>query len=206
MEQVAPGIEDWIINDYSPELEKYMVEHFAPEIEHWVVNEFAPEIEKWVTESFAGTLENWVNEELTPELIGKIKGEVNEQLKNTKESRLDSIKETIALLENISPNSPNFQPASSIINENAPDEPIYIREMPKELRPKYNMASQAVKENLARRAKLYDFTVEGALERFWSSFDSIVESFQNQPTVNQPIILDSKEQSIREALRKRFKR
>lgn len=206
MEQVAPGIEDWIINDYSPELEKYMVEHFAPEIEHWVVNEFAPEIEKWVTESFAGTLENWVNEELTPELIGKIKGEVNEQLKNTKESRLDSIKETIALLENISPNSPNFQPASSIINENASDEPIYIREMPKELRPKYNMASQAVKENLARRAKLYDFTVEGALERFWSSFDSIVESFQNQPTVNQPIILDSKEQSIREALRKRFKR
>ena len=206
MEQVAPGIEDWIINDYSPELEKYMVEHFAPEIEHWVVNEFAPEIEKWVTESFAGTLENWVNEELTPELIGKIKGEVNEQLKNTKESRLDSIKETIALLENISPNSPNFQPASSIINENAQDEPIYIREMPKELRPKYNMASQAVKENLARRAKLYDFTVEGALERFWSSFDSIVESFQNQPTVNQPIILDSKEQSIREALRKRFKR
>lgn len=194
MEQVAPGIEDWIINDYSPELEKYMVEHFAPEIE------------KWVTESFAGTLENWVNEELTPELIGKIKGEVNEQLKNTKESRLDSIKETIALLENISPNSPNFQPASSIINENASDEPIYIREMPKELRPKYNMASQAVKENLARRAKLYDFTVEGALERFWSSFDSIVESFQNQPTVNQPIILDSKEQSIREALRKRFKR
>lgn len=206
MEQVAPGIEDWIINDYSPELEKYMVEHFAPEIEHWVVNEFAPEIEKWVTESFAGTLENWVNEELTPELIGKIKGEVNEQLKNTKESRLDSIKETIALLENISPNSPNFQPASSIINENVQDEPIYIREMPKELRPKYNMASQAVKENLARRAKLYDFTVEGALERFWSSFDSIVESFQNQPTVNQPIILDSKEQSIREALRKRFKR
>lgn len=206
MEQVAPGIEDWIINDYSPELEKYMVEHFAPEIEHWVVNEFAPEIEKWVTESFAGTLENWVNEELTPELIGKIKGEVNEQLKNTKESRLDSIKETIALLENISPNSPNFQPASSIINENSQDEPIYIREMPKELRPKYNMASQAVKENLARRAKLYDFTVEGALERFWSSFDSIVESFQNQPTVNQPIILDSKEQSIREALRKRFKR
>ena len=78
--------------------------------------------------------------------------------------------------------------------------------MPKELRPKYNMASQAVKENMARRAKLYDFTVEGALERFWSSFDSIVESFQNQPTVNQPIILDSKEQSIREALRKRFKR
>ena len=206
MEQVAPGIEDWIINDYSPELEKYMVEHFAPEIEHWIVNEFAPEIEKWVTESFAGTLENWVNEELTPELIGKIKGEVNEQLKNTKESRLDSIKETIALLENISPNSPNFQPASSIINENSQDEPIYIREMPKELRPKYNMASQAVKENLARRAKLYDFTVEGALERFWSSFDSIVESFQNQPTVNQPIILDSKEQSIREALRKRFKR
>lgn len=205
MEQVAPGIEDWVINHYSPELEKYMVEHFAPEIEHWVVNEFAPEIEKWVTESFAGTLENWVNEELTPELIQKIKGQVNEQLQSNKENKLDSIKETLSLLESITPNSPNFKPAASIINENK-EEPIYVQKMPAELRPKYNMTSQAVKENLARRAKLYDFTVEGAIERFWSSFDSIVESFENQPTVNQPIILDSKEQSIREALRKRFKK
>ena len=206
MGQVAPGIEDWVINHYSPELERYLVEQFAPEIEHWVVNEFAPEIEKWVTESFAGTLENWVNEELTPEIVGKIKGQVNEQLKNTKEDRLASINETISLLESISPNSPNFRPASSIINEGMENEPIYVQKMPKELRPKYNMASQVVKENLARRARLYDFSVDGAIERFWSSFDSIVESFENQPIQNQPIILDSHEQSIREALRRRFKK
>ena len=73
--------------------------------------------------------------------------------------------------------------------------------MPADTRVKWDMASKEVKESIQRRAKIYDFTCEGAIEKFWESinFDnikpakSIYEGLEN--------IIDERERNIRASLR-----
>lgn len=195
-EEFAPEVEKWIVEEYSPEVEKWIVEHYSPEVENWVLNQFAPGVQNWMVEHFAPTIEGW----LTECYSGNIKEMISEGLKNTKAGQLKSITETLNLLESLDVKKPVF---GNTINENRVDEPLYIANMPESARVQWNMASNEVKESIQRRAKLYDFTNEGSIERFWESIKfeevkpatSIYEGLDN--------ITDRRERAIRESFRRR---
>ena len=153
-ENVADVIQEWVIEQYSPEIQK------------WVVEEYSPEIQKWVVEEYSQGIENWISEEFKPE----IENQISESIKESKKTSLDSIDETIKLLESIQQEKPVHSRVTRQLNEDA-NEPKYIAEMPDEIRPMWNMASQEVKESIKRRAKLYDLVSEGAIEKFWTSIN-----------------------------------
>lgn len=170
-DEIAPKIQEWVIEHYSPEVEKWVVEQFAPEVERWIVEQYSPGVQNWVINHFAPEIENWLNESYS----SSVKGMIDESLKDTKQNKLHSIVETLNMLESIpAPDKPDYK-GRTIVNENIDNEPLYIQKMPESIRPKYNMASQQVKESISRRARLYDFTKSGAIERFWENinFDEI---------------------------------
>ena len=73
--------------------------------------------------------------------------------------------------------------------------------MPEDVRVKYNMASDDIKESIARRAKLYDFTTEGAIERFWENIN-----FEEIKPANQYRSLDTVEDARERQIRESFRR
>lgn len=153
-EKVADTVQKWIIESYSPEVQTWVLEHFAPEVQRWIVEEYSQGVE------------NWISEELKPE----IENQISESIKESKKTSLDSIDETIKLLENIQQEKPVHSRVTRQLNEDV-NEPKYIAEMPEEIRPMWNMASQEVKESIKRKAKLYDLVSEGAIEKFWNSIN-----------------------------------
>jgi hypothetical protein len=72
--------------------------------------------------------------------------------------------------------------------------------MPAEVRVKWDLASQEVKESIMRRAKLYNFVNEGAVERFWESinFDEVKPSNVYEGLQD---VEDERERAIRSQLR-----
>ena len=191
-ESLAPSIQKWVVEEFAPEVEKWVVEQYSPEIEKWCTTEFAQGIQKWIVEEYAPEVENWITESYGKELESKI----NESIQANKGSKLDAIKETLKVLENMEPKAKPVY--SRRVNEDAPK---YIQEMPEAIRVKYNMASQEVKESIARRAKLYNFLTEGAVEAFWNSIDfenikpaqNLYEGLEN--------IENEREQRIRQSIR-----
>ena len=150
-ESLAPGIQNWIVEEYSAEVQKWCTTEFAQGIQNWIVEEYAPEVENWITESYSKEVEN----------------KINESLNTNKNTKLDDIKSVLSVLEGMeNPSKPVY---SRKVNES--NEPKYIAEMPESVKAKWNMASQEVKESINRRAKLYNFMNEGAIEAFWNSID-----------------------------------
>ena len=194
--EMAPKIQNWIVEEYSPEIEKWTINEFAPEVEKWTINEFAPGIQKWIIEEYAPEVEKWINENYNE----TVKSQITEAIKESKSKSLSAINETLTLLEGLEATKPTYQ-GKSIITENQLAEPKYIQEMPADARVKYEMASDEVKESIQRRAKIYDFTCEGAIEKFWESinFDeikpaqSIYEGLDN--------VIDERERNIRAQFR-----
>ena len=182
-DKIAPTIQNWIC------------EEFAPEVENWMINEFAPGIQNWVCEEFSPEVENWLNEEYSP----KLEQNINESIKSNKENNLDLVSQTLELLENIQDSKPTY-PSKSIITENQ-DEPKYIQEMPADARVKWDMASKEVRESIERRAKLYNFIDENAIQRFWSNinFEEIKPIANIYEGLNN--IEDEQERMIRAKLR-----
>ena len=212
VEEVAPLIQKWVVEEFTPEVEKWIIEEFSPEVEKWVVEEYSPEIERWVVEKVAPGIQNWIINEYSTEVeswlnenyIEKVKTktreQISEQIKESKDSKLKSITETLELLESMDVKKPVY--SGRMINENVEAEPLYIKLMPEALRPKYNMASTEVKESIARRAQIFDFSKEGAVERFWERVN-----FDAQPNVNESLIdlntiQDRQERAIRAAFRR----
>lgn len=193
--EMAPKIQNWIMEEYTPEIENWTVNEFGPEVEKWAINEFAPGIQKWIVEEYAPEVEKWINENYAD----KVESQIAEAVKESKSKSLSAIDETLKILENIDATKPTYS-RKSIITENA-DEPGYIQNMPAESRVKWEMASNEVKESIQRRAKIYDFTCEGAIEKFWEgiSFDdikpsqSIYEGLEN--------VIDERERNIRAQFR-----
>ena len=162
-ESLAPSIQKWIVEEYSPEVEKWVVEQYSPEVEKWCTTEFAQGIQQWIVEQYAPEVENWITES-----FGKdVKNQIAEAVQATKSNKMDSIKEVLNVLENLeAPSKPVY---SRKVNE--ANEPKYIAEMPENLRAQWNMAPQEIKESINRRAKLYNFMNEGAVEAFWNGID-----------------------------------
>lgn len=193
--EMAPKIQNWIMEEYTPEIENWTVNEFGPEVEKWAINEFAPGIQKWIVEEYAPEVEKWINENYAD----KVESQIAEAVKESKSKSLSAIDETLKILENIDATKPTYS-RKSIITENV-DEPGYIQNMPAESRVKWEMASNEIKESIQRRAKIYDFTCEGAIEKFWEgiSFDdikpsqSIYEGLEN--------VIDERERNIRAQFR-----
>jgi hypothetical protein len=129
-----------------------------------------------------------------------VKDVITESVNESKKNSLNSIDETLKVLESFEVTKPTYS-RKAIITESATDEPLFVRNMPAYARVKWNCASEGVKESITRRAKLYDFTNEGAIDRFWSNIDfsevkpvdNIYEGLEN--------VVDERERNIRQSLR-----
>lgn len=183
--EMADKIQNWAVEEFAPEVQNWVVEEFAPGIQNWILNEYTPETEKWMNESF----------------MESVKERISNMISESKKNSLSSIDETLKVLESIEATKPTYS-RKAIITESAADEPLFIREMPAESRVKWNMASDSVKESITRRAKLYNFTNEGAIDRFWANID-FNESIKTTGNINENLALvaDERERHIRESLR-----
>lgn len=225
LQLLAEGIQKWVVEEYSAELQKWLTEELQPEIikesrkdfvetvspkiQDWVTEEFAPEVEKWVVEQVAPGIQGWIVEHFAPqvenwlneEYMGSIEKKISESIQESKDNKLKSISDTLNLLESMDVTKPKYHGRQ--VNETVENEPVYVANMPESLRPKYNMASQEVKESISRRAKLYDFNSEGAIERFWENinFEDIKPANESYRDLNT--IEDQKERMIRESFRRR---
>lgn len=198
IEESVEASKDMFINEMADKVQTWVVEEFAPEVQGWVVEEFAPGIQNWVLEEFAPESEKWLNESY----METVKSNVQNMISESKKNSLNSIDETLKVLESIEATKPTYS-RKAIITENGADEPLFIREMPADARVKWNMASEGVKESITRRAKLYNFTNEGAIDRFWSNIDFAEVKPVTSGNINENLnlIADERERSIRESLR-----
>ena len=198
IEEFAPEVQNWITEEYSNEVENmiegareevntdeiyenvqnWVIEEFAPEVQNWITEEYSGEIEKWATTEFATGIQNWIIEEFAPEteawlnesFMGSVEEKINESVEESKSNKVDAIDATLKVLESLEVQKPTYGRKTTLVNENL-DEPKYIREMPADARVKWDMASNEVKESIQRRAKIYNFLNEGAIEKFWSNID-----------------------------------
>lgn len=199
-------VEKWIMEEYSAEVSKWITEEFAGDLQKWVFEEYSASVSKWITEEYTPTVENWLSECFTPDLTNKFTKEINEKLNESKESKLKNIDNILTLLEEHKEAKPIYQGHKQTLLTESVDlnEPKYIREMPAAIRAKWDLASDDVKESIKRRAKIYNFVNEGAIEKFWESVD-----FENTPQIKNIYegldkIENTWEKNIRLQLRKRF--
>lgn len=194
--EMAPKIQNWIMEEYTPEVENWTINEFGPEVEKWAINEFAPGIQKWIVEEYAPEVEKWINENYNE----TVKSQIAEAVKESKAKSLSAINETLTLLEGLEATKPTYQ-GKAIITENQLAEPKYIQEMPADVRVKWEMASNEVKESIQRRAKIYDLTTEGAIEKFWESIS--FEDIKPTQTIYEGLenVIDERERNIRAQFR-----
>lgn len=195
VEEAVDRLNDQILEKFAPAIQKWVIEHVTPEIENWAINEFAPGIQDWIISEYAPASESWLNESFVPKLHEKM----SELIAESKKSNLTAIDETLKVLEGLEPSKPTYS-RKALITENA-DEPKFIQEMPADIRVKWDLASDDVKESITRRARLYNLVNEGAVERFWNSID-----FENVKPVQSiyeglEAIEDERERAIRMKLR-----
>jgi hypothetical protein len=206
--EMADKVQQWVVEEFAPEVQNWVVEEFSPEVQNWVVEEFAPEVQNWCVESFAPGIQNWIIEEYAPEtekwlnesFMTKVNESINSIVSESKKNSLSAIDETLKVLESIEETKPTYS-RKAIITESNSDEPLFVRNMPADVRVKWDMASEGVKESITRRAKLYNFTNEGAIDRFWSNIDfNEVKPTRN---IHEGLerIEDERERAIRESIR-----
>lgn len=231
LKALADGIQNWIVEQYSPKVQEWITEHyteemkeeileeatenvtetfneeFTPKVQEWVVNEFAPKVQDWMIKEFAPGVQDWVINEYSPNVEGwmnesfteTMKDQMQNMIAESKKNNLTAIDETLKVLESLEVTKPTYS-RKSIITENA-NEPKFIAEMPADARVKWDLASNEIKESITRRAKLYNFLNEGAVERFWNSIN-----FEEVKPVNNiyeglETIQDERERAIRAKLR-----
>jgi hypothetical protein len=187
--KLSEGIQNWVLNDYSTDLQKWILEDYSQGLQAWLIKELAPSVEQWVGENQVGREE--------------LETKINESLSQYKTNKMTQIEETIKLLESMEPKAkPTYQrptPQQQKIDEGLPK---YIAEMPDDVRVKYELASQEVRESIDRRARLYDFTTEGAIEKFWNKID--FDNIQGTKNIYEGLenIQDEKERAIRAQFRR----
>jgi len=79
---IANGVQNWVVEEFAPEVQNWVCEEFAPEVQNWVCEEFAPEVQNWVCEEFAPEVQNWVCEEFAPEVQNWITEEYSPEVQN----------------------------------------------------------------------------------------------------------------------------
>lgn len=200
LKKVSDGIQKWILEDYSSTVQDWITKEYSNEIQKWILEEYSQGIQKWIVEELAPTMEEWINENKVSK--EDLEGKITESLNQYKTDKMSQINETLQLLENMEPKAKPTYQRQSAQAQNRIDEsmPKYIAEMPDDVRVKYELAPQDVRESIDRRARLYNFTNEGAVAEFWSKIDfdsikpakSVYEGLEN--------IQDERERAIRAQL------
>lgn len=216
-EEVAPKIDEWVTKEFAGEIDKYLREEFAgaidgylkeeysqtisdyidehlvPGMKEYLIEQYTPAIEKYLNEEYSKKITGWIVEEYSPMIESYITEEVLPEVKNSKK---DEILNTIAALESLAQPQKETYSRKSQINESLANEPKFIAEMPETARVKWNMASEAVKESIKTRAKIYNFNSPTAINNFWESV-----SFQEPAKVEEPHYVDAYEKHIRESIK-----
>jgi len=173
-EEFAPEVQNWITEEFAPEVQDWITEEFAPEVQNWITEEYSPELQGWITEEFAPEVQNWITEEFAPVIDGWITEEYapeqNKQiLENLKGEKLSTIDNLLEAIEG----KQTTDAALEILKESKTEDKykgIYaVENMPSEYMPQWTMVSEAKREEIIRRSRMYDFTKQGVLESFWSS-------------------------------------
>ena len=200
--EMADKVQNWVVEEFAPEVQNWVVEEFAPEVQNWVVEEFAPGVQNWIINEYAPETEKWMNETFMESIKDRVSNMISESVDASKKNSLNAIDQTLSILESLESVKPTYS-RKSIITESAADEPLFIRDMPAEARVKWNMASDAVKESITRRAKLYNFVNEGAIDRFWANVDFNESNIVKTSNINEglELIPDERERNIRQQLR-----
>lgn len=205
-EEIAPKIDEWVTKEfagaidgylkeeYSQCISDYIEEHLVPGMKDFLIEQYTPAIDKYLNEEYSKKITGWIVEEYSPMIENYLTEEVLPELKNSKK---DDILNTIAALESLAqPQKETYRSRKSQINESLANEPRFIAEMPETARVKWNMASDAVKESIKTRAKIYNFSSPTAINSFWESV-----SFQEPVKPEEPHYVDAYEKRIRESIK-----
>lgn len=185
VEEYSPMVQEWITEEYSEEIvdmieenqtnvdldeiTEHVVDEIAPEIQNWVCEEFAPEVQSWICEEFAPGVQEWVVKEYTPEVEKWINENYSSKVQDMiQESKKSNLSDIESTLQLLE-NIDVKKPrfSSKSMVVENLDEPKFVREMPAEKRVQWDLASNEVKESITRKAKLYNLVNEDAIARFW---------------------------------------
>ena len=193
-EEYSQCISDYLKEEYSQSISDYIEEHLVPGMKDFLIEQYTPAIDKYLNEEYSKKITGWIVEEYSPMIENYLTEEVLPELKNSKK---DDILNTIAALESLAqPQKETYRSRKSQINESLANEPRFITEMPETARVKWNMASDAVKESIKTRAKIYNFNSPTAINSFWESV-----SFQEPVKPEEPHYVDAYEKRIRESIK-----
>ena len=198
-EEYSETLQKWVVEEFAPEVQNWIVEHYSPEIQKWAIDELCPEIQNWIVEEYSQGIQGWIQEHARPEIENKLSEKITESFKSNKVEKLQSIDSVLTMLEEHKTAKPVYGRKANMVAES--DEPRYIQEMPTDKRVKWNMASQDIRESIQRRASLYDFSREGAIQHFWESidFDKIAPIKRLNEDLNN--ITDEWEKRVRASIR-----
>ena len=210
LKQVADGTQNWMLNEFAPNVEEWITEHFgaslkdglikemADGIQGWLIEQYAPNIQEWITEEYSNTVENWIKEQFCPDIMSKVDEKFTNSIRENRETKLKIVDN---ILEMIDKNP--AKPIVGRVNEHVnPNDPLYIREMPANVRPLWESASDNMKEYISRKARLFDLRTHEAVANFWENID------WNKHTPEMPVyeslesITDSYELNLRTRLRR----
>lgn len=216
VEQYSQKVQDWVVENYSQEVQKWVVEHFAPEVQNWIVEhystevqnwiteEFGTDMKKWVAESYTQKLQDWLNEHYEPEIKKQISESIKADINEAKKDKFGMIDSILEMLDQKQIQKPGYGRKSQMIQEDL-NTPKFITEIPADMRVKYDLASEAVKESINRRAKLYDWSKPDAIQVFWEGIDfeklEKTSVFEDLSHKNKSGIIDAREEALRASIR-----
>jgi uncharacterized membrane protein YheB (UPF0754 family) len=194
VENYSQEVQTWVVEHFAPEVQKWITEHYSTEVQNWVSEEFGRDMKKWVAENYSEKLQTWLAEHYEPEVKAKIEEALKAQVDEAKSSKLNMVDSILEMLEQKQVNKPVYGRKGNMLIENQ-NTPKYIAEMPADVRVKYDLASKEIKESIDRKAKLFDWSKDNAMQLFWESVDFNAEPAKN---VNEGLDnLDEREKSLK---------
>lgn len=197
VQMIAEGTQKWVVEEFVPVMEGWMKEEYTPVIENWCKNDLANAFQKWVVEEYTPTVEQYFTEKVQPAIVESAKADTQQLINESGSSKRNQILDVIAMLESTEIKKPTM---GREVKKAA--EPLYLEGMPANIRPIYNLASTEVKEAIARKAQIYNFSSVDAVSRFWESIDFSTIVPVNKITEGLDEIKDSRERLIRQSIRR----
>ena len=197
IQMVAEGTQKWMVEEFVPVMEGWMKEEYTPVIENWCKNDLANAFQQWVVEEYTPTVEQYFTEKVQPAIMEVTKADAQQLINESGSSKRNQILDVIAMLESTEIKKPTL---GREVQKAA--EPLYLEGMPANIRPIYNLASTEVKEAIARKAQIYNFSSADAVSRFWESIDFSTIVPVNKITEGLDEIKDSRERLIRQSIRR----
>ena len=197
IQMITEGTQKWMVEEFVPVMEGWMKEEYTPVIENWCKNDLANAFQKWVVEEYTPTVEQYFTEKVQPAIMEATKADAQQLINESGSSKRNQILDVIAMLESTEIKKPTL---GREVQKAA--EPLYLEGMPANIRPIYNLASTEVKEAIARKAQIYNFSSADAVSRFWESIDFSTIVPVNKITEGLEEIKDSRERLIRQSIRR----